>query len=173
MSFYLRLRKLLSIDLINRILMLYLYLKNLLFVKTINLKILELHDLFVIKNNVVQVHWDVIGCYKIVVNDIVKMPGNYYGVDIVYNKENEPIKITFYGVFRKITKLIEINSVAINLIKPIEAQANLPLLNEINQDLPLLNVTEFRQISCNFNENLFIEIEPLKIDNNSIKSLKI
>jgi hypothetical protein len=172
MRFYLRLRKLLAIDLINRFKILYLYLNILLFIRAIKLNILELHDLFVIKNNVVQLSWDVTGCYKIVVDDVIKIPGNYHGLDIVYNKENEPIKITFYGVFRKITKLIEVNSAAISLIKPIEAKTNLPLLIEIDQDLPLVNVSEFRQISCHFNEGLFIEIEPLKIDNNSIKSLK-
>mgnify|MGYP001465317216 CR=1 FL=1 len=122
-----------------------LFLKNMMLLKSLHIKDVTLYDKIIINGNYVTLLWNVKGCHKIKVTGIATFSGNRHGIKFYYHKNNEPIEICFYGVFKKERKYISIKSTNISLPNKFFSTAQLPeieysVLNKINVISPWNNM---------------------------------
>ncbi len=163
----------------KQFLLILLFLKNILLIKSLKLKSLSVYDRVVIQDNEIEILWNVKGCHKVKINGVGSFVGNIHGIKFLFSNRYNPLEITFYGIAKKIKKRILIENTKINILKSFRANTSIPLLiqvpynNTVLQtafsnglaliDQPLLILKE--PIISNKFKNSIIEFEPYAIKN--------
>ena len=144
---------------------LLLLLKNLLLIRTLNLRSVSLHDRVVIQDNEIEMLWKVGGCHKIVIKGIGVFTGNTHGLKFIFSNRQNPIEITFLGIGKKIKKKIRIKHTKINLLDKFIAKTEIPIAIEVP-----FNKQKFEcelskdNLRMEF-QSVFFEFESFNIDN--------
>jgi len=142
-----------------------LFSKNLLFIKSLKLKELTLYDRVVIKENEIEILWDVRGCHKIKIKGMGIFPGNIYGIKLFFTDRQNPIEITFYGIAKKLKKRLGIVATEINLLNKFIVNTSIPNTFEIPLNKFAI-ISEFTKLQLQINtQDIYFDIEPFNIEN--------
>lgn len=139
--------------------------KNLLLIRTLKLRSVSLYDRVVIKDNEIEMLWNVRGCHKIKINGIGVFPGNTHGLKFIFLNRQNPIEITFCGIARKIKKKIRIKNTKINLLDKFIATTEIPIAIEVPYNKQKFECEISKDNLKVEIQNIFFEFEPFNINN--------
>lgn len=139
--------------------------KNLLLIRTLKLRSVSLYDRVVIKDNEIEMLWNVRGCHKIKINGIGVFPGNTYGLKFIFSNRSNPIEITFYGIAKKIKKKTRIENTKINLLDKFIANTVIPIAIEVPYSKQKFECELSKDNLKTELQNVSFEFEPFKINN--------
>lgn len=139
--------------------------RNLLLIRTLKLKNLELYDQVILQGNEIEILWKVKGCHKIKIKGLGYFSGNIHGLKLIFTNSINPIEITFCGIAKRITKEFSIKSSTVKLQKKFIAETNIPIAVAVpfNKEKLECELTK-HNLKVNL-ENIYFELEPFNIDN--------
>ncbi len=113
---------------------------------------LECLDTFIINHNVVQLRVRIKGCYKMIINDTIVIPGNVSMITFKATKMSETVNFTFYGIRKKIKKafVLRAHDVSLNIPPTTESNGSLAIremefdLQRIIPDRMLLGLNRYK-----------------------------
>ncbi len=144
---------------------LLLFFKNLLLIRILKLSSVSLYDRVVIKDNEIEILWNVSGCHKIKINGIGLFAGNTHGVKVIFSNRQNPIEISFFGIAKIIKKKVLIESTNINLLDKFIATSEIPLAMEVPYNKQIIE-SEFMKQNLKMElQNVSFEFETSNIDN--------
>ena len=100
--------------------------------------------------------WDVEGCHKIIIGDIIVLSGDTSGVYLPRVIAPEKLEITFLGTRNSISKTVPVQQIIISVEKAFQFDPSLPNLNATEISIPNLD-SEFSK-SITVSENLIPQI---------------
>lgn len=85
-----------------------------------------------VQGNETQITWNVAGCHKITISNLIVLPGNSSHQKVKLEGKINDLEITFYGIGgQKQTKKIIIESTAPSLLNPFSPKTNLSNLSSV------------------------------------------
>jgi hypothetical protein len=150
----------------------FLFLKNILLIRTLKLKNISIYDKVIIQDNEIEMHWNVKGCHKIKINGIGVFSGNSYGMKFIFSDKHNPIEITFYGIAKKLKKKIHVDNTKIDLVDKFFAKTEIPIAIEVPYNKEIL-VSQKQNVESKLSKHhlkmslkeISIEFEHFNIDN--------
>jgi hypothetical protein len=116
--------------------------------------------------------WNVDGCHKIIIGDIIVLSGDTSGVYLPRIIAPEELEITFLGTRNSITKTVHVQQIIISVEKAFQFDPSLPNLNAAEISIPNLdnefsksiNVCENLTPKILLGETIIENIEPIKVN---------
>ena len=110
----------------------FLFAKNLLFSRKLNLNHLVYATQLTLRGNETEITWNVAGCHKITISNLTVLPGNVSHQKVKLKDKTYGLEITFYGIGgQKQTKNIIIESTSPSLLNPFRPKTNLSNLSSV------------------------------------------
>ncbi len=103
-----------------------LWCKNLVLFRKLKVQSVFIHDSVVIQGNLINLIWDIKGCYKIKVAGVGVFPGSSHGIRFVFDNNINPLEITFYGTFKNSEQLLYVRSTEIKVLHTFETTTQIP-----------------------------------------------
>lgn len=109
-----------------------LFVRNLVFAKKLHVTSFSYLNNIVLQGNKIEFLWEAMGCHKVAVKDLGVFPGNSFGVQFIFRAQQNPIKITFFGVRgQKETKEIQLDATLLELSNKFIPTTTTPRLTTI------------------------------------------
>jgi len=135
----------------------FLYLKNLLLFRSLNVEGISIHDCREFEENEIELQWKATGCYKIDIMGVGIFPGNLIGLKLIITNRFEPIEIRFYGIRRSISQQIGMENMSLTLPDIYKVSTQLPRILQ----LPVLE----RKIELELNQmDLSLDLPKVRIE---------
>ena len=156
-----------------RIKIFFLYIKHLFALKTLQVSNVGVTDLFVIEGTEVELLWNVKGCHKIKIEGLITVTGDVSGMKFIFHEALSPLTIKFYGVRKKVKKVIRIESTTVNILTDFHAPIHIPQIEKVplseevlehkftGKELTIRTTTPLK-LNKNLSQPLIIHHQPFK-----------
>lgn len=141
----------------------FLYVKNLVFVKKFSIEQFSYANNLVIQGNKAELLWIVSGCHKIFIKGFGIIPGNTSTISFIYQSQQSPFEITFFGIGRKETKEVRLEAISIELIDKFIPKIITPQLISIPPIHQKLRCVFANSFQFTESTNIIIDIQTPKI----------
>lgn len=108
-----------------------LFLFNKILRRDLEVKFVSLNSAIITKDTEIGIFWEVRGCYKIVIENSIILPGNVQGFNFIFNGSFDTLFITFYGTEKIYSETLSIRSNTVEILNSFEHNTILPYLKNV------------------------------------------
>lgn len=145
----------------------FLFVKNLFFAKKLNVEHFIYSTQLTVRGNETELNWKVVGCHKIIISNLVVLPGNLSHQKVKLEDKINSLEITFNGIGgQKQTKKITIESTSPSVLSTFAFKTNLSDLSSV----PLIRENLKKTLDDSFNYQV---PKKIKINKPKIVSRKL
>jgi hypothetical protein len=156
-----------------RIIELLLFLTHKLLKSELHLIHLKQPDAFILQGNPFTISWKVVGCYKVTINNTIRIPGNQ-GVLLLDSKTAiNSVFIAFHGINETIEKVLRLNIVSVNLNKK---QRLIPEIEKLYFSTTVIQKPKVKLLNLYYKSHfipIIPNLHPLKLLPHSISTKNI
>ena len=135
----------------------FLYIFNKVLCRDLDVRFVSLNSAMVTRGTEIGVFWEVRGCYKIVIENRIIIPGNSHGVNFMFDGSFDNLFITFYGTNKIYSETIIIRRNTVEILNKFEHFPKIPSL--------IKNSLDKKGYVLKFNNPFKIYFKELKVKN--------